>query len=114
MSYRFPEILELLPKKDDCCSCGHCTCEVYAAELLAGRAAADACPDITAEAKRMLRQILAAEQEVVSAIKGISLTDVKEVAASLLMVPARAAGFLLVALPFAAVLWVLFAWMFMK
>lgn len=114
MSHRIPKIMELLPKKEDCCSCGHCTCEVYAMELVAGRVTVDACPSIPTEARRMLSQVLRMEERALSSLKGFLAGDVKEVFTNVLMLPARVSGFLLVAFPFLAVLWLISIWFMMK
>ena len=110
MSFRIPRILELLPKKDDCCSCGHCTCEVYATELVAGRVTVEACPSITTEARRMLSQVLRMEEQAMSTIREIAASDANRWAVSLAMVPARVAGLLMVMFPLLAVLWLLSIW----
>lgn len=113
MSFRITKVMELLPKKDDCCNCGHCTCEVYAMELVAGRVTVEACPSTTTEVKRMLSQVLRLEQDVLSELKGSALPGMKDALAALSMAPARIAGALLAAFPFLAVLWLLSIWLMM-
>lgn len=114
MSYRIPKIVKLLPKKADCCSCGHCTCEVYAMELVAGRVTVDACPSISTEARRMLSQVLRMDERALSNLKEFVAADVKEVLTNVLMLPARVSGFLFAVFPFLAVLWLISIWFMMK
>ncbi len=114
MSHRIPKIMELLHRKEDCCNCGHCTCEVYAMELLAGRVTVEACPTITSEARRMLSEALRMEERALSSLKGFLTGDLKEVFTNVLMLSARISGLLLIIFPFLAVLWLISIWFMMK
>lgn len=110
MSFRIPRIMELLPKKDDCCNCGHCTCEVYAMELVAGRVTVDACPSITTEARRMLSRVLGSERYTLAGLPAFPAAQVKEAVENVLMLPGRIAGFLIAVFPVLAALWLAIVW----
>ncbi len=74
------KIFELLPRTD-CQKCGRNTCLVFATEVARGQTCVEACPDITDEAERALRRMVAAEHEMVSWLGGmisdISKSDAK-------------------------------------
>ncbi len=74
------KIFDLLPQTD-CRKCGRSTCLVFAADVAQRQTCVEACPDISDEAERALRKIVAAEHELVSwlggMISGISKNHVK-------------------------------------
>ncbi len=80
------KVFELLPQTD-CRKCGRDTCLVFASEVARRQTCIEACPDITDEAERALRRIIAAEHEMISWLGGlvsdISKNDVKRALAVL-------------------------------
>jgi len=111
------KIFDLLPQTD-CQRCGRNTCLTFASEVAQRQTCIEACPDISDEAERALRAIIAAEHEMISwlggLISGISRSHVKSALLLsrevFLVFPARVAGLLLFTLPLtypilAAALW---------
>jgi CO dehydrogenase/acetyl-CoA synthase gamma subunit (corrinoid Fe-S protein) len=74
------KIFDLLPQTD-CRKCGRNTCLVFATEVAQRQTCVEACPDISDEAERALRRIVAAEHEMISwlggMISGISKSNLK-------------------------------------
>ena len=104
-------IMELLPRKDGCCNCGHCTCEVYALELVSGRVTVDACPSITNEVRRLLSEVLRVEERAAAAFaRVVAPAWTKPV----LLFPARVAGLLLALFPVVAALSLFAVWALMQ
>ncbi len=111
------KIFDHLPKTD-CQKCGRSTCLVFATEVAQRQTCIEACPDITDEAERALRSIIAAEHEMVSwlggMISGISRNDVKSTRLLLkeifIMLPVRVMSVLIFTFPLtypflATILW---------
>jgi Na+-translocating ferredoxin:NAD+ oxidoreductase RNF subunit RnfB len=111
------EIIELLPQTD-CKRCGHDSCLVFAHEIAYKQCCIEACPDVSDEAERAFRKIIAAEHEMVAwlggFISGIRKSDIKTSLAVLreifFMFPVRIVSLLLFTFPLtypflAAVLW---------
>jgi len=106
-------IFELLPKTD-CQKCGQGTCLVFASELAGRQVSIQECPDVSEEARRMLSQLLEAERDVLSALRGLTLENAKKTLSSAVMLPVRGLSLLIVTFPFLALAWLMFAWLFMK
>lgn len=72
-------IFDLLPKTD-CRKCGR-TCLAFASEVAQRQTCVEACPDISDEAEKVLRGMIAAEHELISLlggmINGISKNNMK-------------------------------------
>ncbi len=111
------KIFDLLPQTD-CQKCGRSTCLVFATEVAQRQTCVESCPDISDEAERALRKIVAAEHEMVSwlggMISGISKSNVKGALAIFrevfILFPLRIVSLLLFTFPFtypflAAALW---------
>ncbi len=111
------KIFDLLPQTD-CRKCGRNTCLVFATEVAQRQTCVEACPDISDEAERALRKIVAAEHELVSwlggMISGISKNNVKSALVFgreiFIMFPVRILSLLLFTFPLtypflAAALW---------
>jgi len=100
------KIHELLPQTD-CRKCGRNTCLAFASEVAQRQTCVEACPDISDEAERTLRSIIAAEHEMISwlggLISGISRNHVKSALLlfreMFIMFPIRVVGALLFTLP---------------
>ncbi len=100
------KILELLPKTD-CQRCGRNSCLVFAAEITHKQCCIEACPDVSDEAEKAFRRIIAAEQEMVSwlggLISGIRKSDVRTTIAVLkeifIIFPVRIVSLLLFTFP---------------
>ncbi len=79
-------ILKLLPQTD-CRRCGRNSCLVFAAEISQKQCCIEACPDVSEEAERAFRKIVATEQEMVAwvggLISGIRKSDVRTAVAVL-------------------------------
>ncbi len=73
------KIFDHLPKTD-CRKCGLATCLEFATGVSQSRVCIESCPTITDSAERVIRDILAAEHEMVTRlwgmIRGISKRDV--------------------------------------
>lgn len=99
-------VFNLLPQTD-CQKCGRNTCQVFAIEVAHRQTCVEACPDITDEAERVLRNIIAAEHEMASwlwgMVSGISRNQVKSTFRILkevfIMLPIRVVSLLLFTLP---------------
>jgi Na+-translocating ferredoxin:NAD+ oxidoreductase RNF subunit RnfB len=111
------KIFDHLPQTD-CQKCGRNTCLVFATEVAQRQTCVEACPDITDEAERALRSIIAAEHEMVSwlggMISGISKSHVKSALMMMkeifVMFPVKIVSLLLFTFPLtypflAAILW---------
>lgn len=111
------KVFDHLPQTD-CQKCGRNTCLVFATEVAQRQTCVEACPDITDEAERALRNIIAAEHEMVSwlggMISGISKNHVKSALTMMMeifvMFPVRVVSLLLFTFPLtypflAAILW---------
>lgn len=107
------KILDLLPNTD-CRKCGQGTCRDFAAQLAMHQSSVTACPDISSEARLIMSQMLAAEREMVSTLKGITAADMKRALGGVLMIPVKGLSLFIVAFPFLALAWLLVAWLFMK
>jgi Na+-translocating ferredoxin:NAD+ oxidoreductase RNF subunit RnfB len=99
-------VLELLPRTD-CQKCGHNSCLVFAAEITQRQCCIEACPDVSDEAEKAFRRIIAAEQEMVSwlggMVSGINKSNVKSALALFrelfIIFPLRVAGLALFTFP---------------
>lgn len=99
-------IIKLLPQTD-CQRCGRNSCLVFAAEISHKQCCIEACPDVSDEAIKAFRKIIAAEQEMVTwlggMVSGIRKSDVRTFLAVFkeifLMFPVRVVSLLLFTFP---------------
>ena len=99
-------VFDLLPQTN-CQKCGRNTCLTFATEVAQRQTCVEACPDISDEAERALRSIIAAEHEMVSwlggMISGITRSQVKSAlrmsAEIFVMFPIRIMSLLLFTFP---------------
>jgi len=112
------KVFELLPRTD-CKRCGRNSCLMFASEIAEKQCCIEACPDVSDEAEKAFRRIIAAEHEMVAWLGGMvsgirksdvrtSLTVLKEI---LIMFPVRMVSLLLFTFPLTypflmAVLWI--------
>jgi len=115
------KIFDLLPQTD-CQKCGRNTCRVFATEVAQRHACVDACPDISDDAERALRRIVAAEHEMITwlggMISGISRSHVKSALLLLrevfVMLPVRVMFVLLFTFPLTYPVLVVALWLHNK
>ncbi len=107
------KIFDLLPKTD-CRKCGQATCGNFAAQLSLRQGSLSACPDISAEARMLIAQVLEAERDMMASLKSITAADVKRALGGVLMLPVKGLSLFIVAFPFLALAWLLIVWLFMK
>ena len=74
------KVFELLPHTD-CQRCGRNSCLMFASEIADKQCCIEACPDVSAEAEKAFRRMIAAEHEMVAwiggMVSGIRKSDVR-------------------------------------
>ncbi len=102
----YKKIFALLPQSD-CQRCGRNSCLAFATDVAQGQSCIEFCPEVSYDAERALRMIIAAEHKMVSwicgMISGFSKSDMEKALGVFkelfIIFPLRVTGVLVLTLP---------------